>query len=238
MISNHYNINRKENVYIPEDDLWQLILMYVITYYGFNPFNNVNTIFFPQKGTLQNCPLEVHIRIEGGQCQDITLATTPDRFGIILKHLLTSTSLNRVSYDLFRYIVENNGTNQTVGLDALVSEEITVGLETNLATSQLETVEPTYYQTRVKEENIISVNIDQYITKYKECECIVCFSNTIKYRFLKCNHEVCCNTCFVQLNKKCPMCRAPIERTEELSLDYIEKLNEERKNIYVEIKSF
>jgi len=235
MISNRFNTLEKE--YIPEDDLWQLILMYVITYYGFNPFNSTNTIFSPQKGTLHDAS-KLHMEISAGKCQNITLSTTPDRFGIILKHLLISISLNRVSYDLFRYIVENNGTNQTEGLDALVSEEITVGLESNLATLQLETVEPTYYQTRVKEEENISVNIDQYITKYKECECIVCFSNTIKYRFLKCKHEVCCNTCYVQLNKKCPMCRAPIESTEELSIDYIEKLNEERKNMYFEIKSF
>jgi hypothetical protein len=33
-------------------------------------------------------------------------------------------------------------------------------------------------------------------------------------------------------NKNCPMCRQPIVKIEELSIDYIKELNEKRKDIY------
>jgi hypothetical protein len=100
--------------YIPEDDLWQLVLMYVITYYGFNPFQDQNAVFFAKTGTLR--VRSSHIlrqRILSGKCQNITLTTRANHFGVILKNLLTFVSLNTISYELFRYVIENNGTSYT-----------------------------------------------------------------------------------------------------------------------------
>lgn len=121
--------------YIPEDDLWQLILMYVITYYGFNPFH-------PSEDRFQNSTLltgrclnnELSTRIIKGDCKEITLTTRADRFGQILKMLLLSTSLNCVSYELFRYIIENNGTTNTQGLDVLVDQESGASVESQSRT--------------------------------------------------------------------------------------------------------
>jgi hypothetical protein len=233
--------------YIPEDDLWQLVLMYVITYYGFNPFH-------PSEDRFQNSTLltgnrlnsEILENIDKGNCQEITLTTRADRFGQILKMLLLSKSLNCVSYELFRYIIENNGTTNTQGLDVLVDQESIASVERaqelenqNIYEVEFERERQHRNEIEKQKEDIVSVNIDQYIKKFKECECIICFSHTIKYRFLNCKHEICCNSCFQRLeNKKCPMCREPIVETEELSLDYIKELNEKRKNIYFQIRSF
>lgn len=222
--------------YIPEDDLWQLVLMYVITYYGFNPFH-------PSEDRFQNSTLltgfwlnnKILVNIHIGNCQEITLTTRADRFGQILKMLLLSTSLNCVSYELFRYIIENNGTTNTQELDVLVDQESIVSVE---RVQEFERERQHRNEREKQKEEIVSVNIDQYIKKFKECECIICFSHTIKYRFLNCKHEICCNSCFQKLeNKQCPMCREPIVETEELSLDYIKELNEKRKKIYFQIRS-
>jgi hypothetical protein len=135
---------------------------------------------------------------------------------------LLSKFLNCTSYDLFRYIIENNGTTNTQGLNVLVDQESRASIE-----------------KAQEQEDIVSVNIDQYIEKFKECECIICFSYTIKYRFLNCKHEICCDSCFQRLeNKTCPMCREPIVKCEELSTEYINLLNEQRKKIYFQIASF
>lgn len=215
----HQETADEEDLYsVPEDDLWQLILMYVITYYGFNPFHDHNSVFSPKQGTLlARSKNIVFLNIIAKRCQDITLTTKADCFGIMLKTLLTSIHLDIYGYDLFRYIIEHNGTVHTEGLDDLLTPEIRASLET---------------------KNIISVNIDQYITKFKECECIICFSNTIKYRFKHCNHEICCHSCFDKLkNRNCPICRQPIVKTEELSVTDLEEINKKRKQMYFEIKS-
>lgn len=216
----YINLNENESSqHIPEDDLWQLILMYVITYYGFNPFQPADTRF--QNTTLLH-NTELLQQILQGNCQEITLTTRADCFGQTLKTLLLSKFLNSASYALFRYIIENNGTANTQRLNALVDEETRASIE---KTQQ--------------QKDINSVNIDQYIKIFKECECIICFSYTIRYRFLNCKHEICCDSCFQRLeNKTCPMCRAPIVKCEELSAKDIELLNEERKNKYFQIASF
>jgi hypothetical protein len=256
-----YRKNDRKNDYIPEDDLWQLILMYVITYYGFNPFQDPRKRFVPKNGTLLSAqPEDLHIRIHNGNCQDITLTTKADVFGLILKKLLTSTCLNDVSYNLFCYIIEHNGTMHTEGLNELIDQENRASIERETQERETQERETQERETQEREtqeretqerelerereiitalENpIVSVNIDQYVEKFKECECVICFSNTIKYRFLLCQHEICCDSCFQRLeNKKCPMCREPIVKTEVLSLDYIEKLNEERKEMYFHISS-
>ena len=120
----YLHLGEDDKQYIPEDDLWQLVLMYVITYYRFNPFH-------PSEDRFQNSTLltGIHLKsdisenIHTGNCQEITLTTRADRFGQILKMLLLSTSLNCVSYELFRYIIENNGTTNTQGLDVLGDQE-------------------------------------------------------------------------------------------------------------------
>jgi hypothetical protein len=211
--------NDKDLPYIPEDDLWQLVLMYVITYYGFNPFQLSADRF--KNTTLLNCQSLLR-RIADEECQEITLTTRADCFGQILKTLLLSKFLNCTSYDLFRYIIENNGTTNTQGLNVLVDQESRASIE-----------------KAQEQKDIVSVNIDQYIEKFKECECIICFSYTIKYKFLNCNHEICCDSCYQRLeNKRCPMCREPIVKCEKLSTEYINLLNEQRKKIYFQIASF
>jgi hypothetical protein len=248
--------------YIPEDDLWQLILMYVITYYGFNPFQEQGSIFLPNTGTiLSNFMIQESLcsNIIRGKCQDITLGSTPDHFGKILKNLLTSEYLNDYSYQLFRYIIENNGTPNTEGLETLVSLEIRAAIQKreDFTRQRLERLEnerlqrEDFARQRLEREIIettktltdnrspLSLNVDQYIEKYKHCECIVCFSNTIFYKFSPCTHEICCHSCYTRLDpKKCPMCRSIILNTEKLSIERIKTLNEMRKNIYVDIKSF
>jgi len=212
--------NEEDLPYIPEDDLWQLVLMYVITYYGFNPFQPSATRF--KNTTLLNRQSSLLRRIANEECQEITLTTRADCFGQILKTLLLSKFLNCTSYDLFRYIIENNGTTNTQGLNVLVDQESRASIE-----------------KAQEQKDIVSVNIDQYIEKFKECECIICFSYTIKYRFLNCKHEICCDSCFQKLeNKTCPMCREPIVKCEELSTEDINLLNEKRKKIYFQIASF
>lgn len=238
----YLHLNTYHKQYIPEDDLWQLVLMYVITYYGFNPFQPLETRF--QNSTLLRIWFELFERIAEGECQDITLSTRADTFGQILKMLLLSKFLNCSSYELFRYIIENNGTTNTQGLDVLIDQEARASVEReqefehqNVAYQQ--EYEQHRYQLEKYKENIVSVNIDQYIEKFKECECIICFSYTIKYRFLNCQHEICCDSCFHRLeNKNCPMCRQPIVKIEELSTDYIKELNEKRKDIYFQVVSF
>lgn len=216
----YINLNENESSqHIPEDNLWQLILMYVITYYGFNPFQPADTRF--QNTTLLHNTALLQ-QILQGNCQEITLTTRADCFGQTLKTLLLSKFLNSASYALFQYIIENNGTANTQRLNALVDEETRASIE---KTQQ--------------QKDINSVNIDQYIKIFKKCECIICFSYTIRYRFLNCKHEICCDSCFQRLeNKTCPMCRAPIVKCEELSAKDIELLNEERKNKYFQIASF
>ena len=247
------SLSDRKNDYIPEDDLWQLILMYVITYYGFNPFQDPRKRFVPKSGTLLSEQLgDLHTRIYNGNCQDITLTTKADVFGLILKKLLTSTCLNDVSYNLFCYIIEHNGTMHTEGLNELIDQENRASIERELErelerererereiiTALERELEREREIITALENPVVSVNIDQYVEKFKECECVICFSNTIKYRFLLCQHEICCDSCFQRLqNKKCPMCREPIVKIEVLSLDYIEKLNEERKEMYFHISS-
>jgi len=216
----YISLNERDQQYIPEDDLWQLVLMYVITYYGFNPFQPLETRF--KNSTLLNNDVRLLTRLAEGDCQEITLTTRADCFGQILKTLLLSKFLNCTSYQLFRYIIKNNGTTNTQGLNVLVDQESRASIE----------------KTQ-EQKDIVSVNIDQYIEKFKECECIICFSYTIKYRFLNCKHEICCNSCYQRLeNKRCPMCREPIVQCEELSTEDINLLNEKRQKIYFQIASF
>lgn len=216
----YMSFNEGDLQYIPEDDLWQLVLMYVITYYGFNPFQPSTNRF--KNSTLLNNDVILLTRIVEGDCQEITLTTRADCFGQILKTLLLSKFLNSTSYELFRYIIENNGTTNTQRLNVLVDEESRASIE-----------------KAQEQKDIVSVNIDQYIEKFKECECIICFSYTIKYRFLNCEHEICCDSCYQRLeNKRCPMCREPIVKCEELSTEYINLLNEKRQKIYFQISSF
>lgn len=242
----YLNLDDECQQHIPEDDLWQLVLMYVITYYGFNPFQSSTTRF--QNTTLLNRGWQLLVRIADGNCQDITLTTRADCFGQILKTLLLSKFLNCVSYELFQYIIENNGTTNTQGLSALVDQESRASAERaqqlarqNMSPTgrEFEREREIRHEIENQKPDIVSVNIDQYIEKFKECECIICFSYTIKYRFLNCKHEICCNNCFQRLeNKTCPMCREPIVKVEELSLDYIKELNEKRKTVHFQISSF
>jgi len=214
--NSEYNNNP---ILIPEDDLWQLILMYVITYYGFNPFQNDNSIFSATRGTLQATSIfQMLANVLEKKCQDITLSGEVDSFGSLLKTLLTSVNLEIYGYNLFRYIIEHNATQNTEGLNNILTPEIIASL-------------------KLVPEKVVSVNIDQYVTKFKECECVICFSETIRYRFKHCNHEVCCHNCYIRIGNKCPMCRQIIEATEELSEEDLEKIENKRKDMYFKVSS-
>lgn len=217
--SPRYLTEKGNHNFIPEDDLWQLMLMYVITYYGFNPFQDDNSIFSATRGTLQSPNIYlVILNIFHKKCQDITLSDGVDNFGSLLKTLLTSVNLEIYGYNLFRYIIEHHDTHNTEGLSNILTPEIIASL-------------------KLVPEKVVSVNIDQYITKFKECECVICFSKTIRYRFKHCNHEVCCHDCYIRIGNKCPMCRQIIEATEELSEKDLEQIENKRKNIYFKVSS-
>jgi hypothetical protein len=76
---------------VPSDDMWQLVLMYVITYYGFNPFgNNIFKIF---------------TNIYEGECQEISKSV----YGKYLKEILTNENeMKNDDYDKILNIFENN----------------------------------------------------------------------------------------------------------------------------------
>lgn len=198
---------------LPEDDLWQLVLMYVMTYYGFNPFKKTGTKFFDKNPNM----FMVYPNVAEGNCQNITLSTKPDCFGIILqKKFLTSMDLNDKSYELFRHVIENNGTTYTEEMSNHLGEIL-----------------------ENQENNTLSVNIHQYTENYKECKCVICFSNTVEYRFLPCNHKACCQSCFTNTEpRNCPMCTEIVTSTEELGAGYITILKEKRENQYFKIKAF
>jgi hypothetical protein len=77
---------------IPSDDMWQLILMYVITYYGFNPFLNTYDKY-------------INICIERGKCKEISKSF----YGKYLKYILTKKyELENDDYDKILNIFKNN----------------------------------------------------------------------------------------------------------------------------------
>jgi hypothetical protein len=79
---------------IPSDDMWQLVLMYVITYYGFNPFLNI-------------CDdnLDVNLNIRNGKCKEISKSLN----GKYLEEILTSKNeLENDDYDKILKIFQNN----------------------------------------------------------------------------------------------------------------------------------
>jgi hypothetical protein len=89
------NTNDDDNFFdiIPSDDMWQLVLMYVITYYGFNPFNENVNIF------------TVVINIIEGKCKEISNS----KYGKYLKEILISENeLKDYDYTKILNIIENN----------------------------------------------------------------------------------------------------------------------------------
>jgi hypothetical protein len=76
---------------VPSDDMWQLVLMYVITYYGFNPFGN-------KRSELLN-------NIYEGECQEISKSV----YGKYLKEILTNENeMKNDDYGKILNIFENN----------------------------------------------------------------------------------------------------------------------------------
>jgi hypothetical protein len=86
---------RSNPIPIPSDDLWQLILMYVITYYGFNPFQNEKWSKEHTNGCIYN-----------GICQNISVTNSFSKFGNELYQTLNSCE--EPSYDQFKTIVLEN----------------------------------------------------------------------------------------------------------------------------------
>jgi len=99
---------------IPFDDLWQLILMYVITYYGFNPFFSISNTYIGQISSFHQIGGAVLYNIAQGRCCDITLDKdkTCSSFGKKLKKLLLDIELcifDSINwYDEFKNIIINN----------------------------------------------------------------------------------------------------------------------------------
>jgi hypothetical protein len=75
--------------------MWQLVLMYVITYYGFNPFNDVD---YCDNGTVIDNILD-------GKCKEISKSF----YGKYLEEILTSENeLKNDDYDKILKIFQNN----------------------------------------------------------------------------------------------------------------------------------
>jgi serine/threonine protein kinase len=96
---------------IPFDDLWQLILMYVITYYGFNPF--YPNAYIGQIRTINILENKIITNIAQGRCCDIKLDKTCSSFGQNLKKILLVEellcNLDSINwYDEFKNIIINN----------------------------------------------------------------------------------------------------------------------------------
>jgi hypothetical protein len=72
---------------IPSDDMWQLVLMYVITFYGFNPFLNSFTDF-------------IQLNIRKGKCKEISNSKNAK----YLKEIITSK--NKIKDEDYNYILE------------------------------------------------------------------------------------------------------------------------------------
>jgi hypothetical protein len=90
---NNLNYNDEKFHTIPSDDMWQLVLMYVITYYGFNPFNENVNIF------------TIVINIIEGKCKEISNS----KYGKYLKEILISENeLKDYDYTKILNIIENN----------------------------------------------------------------------------------------------------------------------------------
>jgi hypothetical protein len=90
-------MNKNENTVEHGDALWQLILMYVITYYWFHPFDNE----LPAFGL-------VELNILGGKCQNIAVKGKKETtFGKALREMLVSTEELKC-YSKVRGIFENN----------------------------------------------------------------------------------------------------------------------------------
>jgi serine/threonine protein kinase len=71
--SRQYLLN---NVSVPSDDMWQLVFMYVITYYGFNPF-------------MSEIKYEIFCNILKGKCKIISFNNYSSNFGKKLYNILT-----------------------------------------------------------------------------------------------------------------------------------------------------
>jgi hypothetical protein len=99
---------------IPSDDLWQLILMYVITYYGFNPFRSINKAQNCSKWSreISNDCLQ---NITHGLCQNITVTKIMSSYGIKLQEMLLSTTQSN-SYEKFKNIILNNSDQNIIDL--------------------------------------------------------------------------------------------------------------------------
>jgi hypothetical protein len=92
---NNLNYNDEKFHTIPSDDMWQLVLMYVITYYGFNPFNDVD---YCDNGTVIDNILD-------GKCKEISKSF----YGKYLEEILTSENeLKNDDYDKILKIFQNN----------------------------------------------------------------------------------------------------------------------------------
>jgi hypothetical protein len=96
------NYNDEKFHTIPSDDMWQLVLMYVITYYGLNPFNDLDhcvntTNYYYCHSLIDN--------IRNGKCKEISKSLN----GKYLEEILTSKNeLENDDYDKILKIFQNN----------------------------------------------------------------------------------------------------------------------------------
>jgi serine/threonine protein kinase len=94
MKSRHYLLN---DVLVPSDDMWQLVLMYVITYYGFIPFYYENRH-------------EIFLNIFNGKCKIISFHNYSSKFGKKLYKILTR-KYEAYDYDDILEIFKTNTDN-------------------------------------------------------------------------------------------------------------------------------
>ena len=103
-----------------------------------------------------------------------------------------------------------------------------------------------YIAEEIKEmENIVKSIRHLFITEEDEDNlCVVCYSNLPDITFYPCNHDNCCEACYLQLRtpKTCPYCRTRIVSTEDNfenepdseSYDYTEEELDEMKRLMIE----
>jgi hypothetical protein len=102
-----------ENHFLPSDDLWQLILLYVVTYYGYNPFRTYTKIQNYEKWSF-DFSLDCQNNINRGICQSITVTDKIGSYGDKLHKMLTNLFEN--SYEEFKIIIENNNEENVIDL--------------------------------------------------------------------------------------------------------------------------
>ena len=81
-----------------------------------------------------------------------------------------------------------------------------------------------------------------FVTEDEEDLCVVCYVNLPNITFYPCNHNNCCEGCYLQLEKKCPYCRSPINSTDRevdhvvpfQEVNFLDLDDEEWEQIYYE----